>query len=341
VSERRRTTIIDVGRRAGVSTKTVSRVLNDEPHVSAAVKARVHEAASALDYHPNLFARALVQRRSHLIGLVYENPSPSYVVELQKGVIHRLRDSDYRLVVVPILSIAEHGHEVVGLLRSAALDAVLLAPPASDDPRILRDLAAAGICCARVAPTRDMDASPGTYMDDVAAAREIAGYLIGLGHREIGVITGDPTHRSVGLRLDGYAEAFAAAGVAMRPERIATGLYTRAGGHAAAHRLLDRPDPPTALLAQNDDMAAGALIAARERGLTIPDSVSIVGFDDSEVARVAWPQVTTVRQPVFEMAAAAADMVIALLEGEPSVAPRLHGHRLVIRGSAGPPFIKG
>jgi len=304
-SDRRRTTITDVGRRAGVSTKTVSRVLNGEPHVSEAVKARVRDAAHALDYHPNMFARALVQRRSHLIGLVYENLSPSYVVELQKGVIHRLRDSHYRLVVVPILAIAERRREVVGLLRSAALDAV-----------------------------------PGTYMDDVAAAREIAAYLIGLGHREIGVITGDPGHPSVELRLRGYGQAFAAAGLAMPADRIATGLYTRAGGHRAAHRLLDRADLPTALLAQNDDMAAGALIAARERGLSVPDALSIAGFDDAEVARVAWPQVTTVRQPVFEMAQAATDMVIALLEGEPIAAPRLHGHQLVIRASTGAPPVR-
>jgi len=340
VTDRRRTTIIDVGRRAGVSTKTVSRVLNGEPHVSPGVKARVEDAAKALDYHPNLFARALVQRRSHLIGLVYENPSPSYVVELQKGVIHRLRDSHYRLVVIPILSIAEHGREVVGLLRSAALDGVLLGPPASDDPGILKDLAQAGIRCARVAPTSDMDAPSGTYMDDVAAAREIAAYLIGLGHREIGIITGDPAHPSVSLRMDGYAQAFAAAGLAIRPDRIETGLYTRPGGHAAALRLLDRLDRPTALLVQNDDMAAGALIAARERGLSVPEDLSIVGFDDSEVARVAWPQLTTIRQPVFEMAAAATDMVIAQLEGDPIAAPRLHAHRLVVRGSAGAPPLR-
>jgi LacI family transcriptional regulator len=337
----RRTTIIDVGRRAGVSTKTVSRVFNNEPHVSEALKERVHAAARALDYHPNVLAQALVRRRSHLIGLLYEKPSPSYVVELQRGVLERLRDERYRLVVIPLSSIAERPGEVVGVLRSAALDGVVLAPPASDNPRILDDLAAAGIRCARIAPTRRLDAAPSNTIDDVTAAREVAEHLIGLGHRDIAIIKGDPTHASSEARLLGYSQALHAAGIAMRLDWLEQGLFTRDSGYQAGRRLLERAERPTAILAQNDDMAVGALIAARELGLDVPGALSIVGFDDSEVAQVSWPRITTVRQPVFEMAVSATDMVIAQLEGLEHPARREHFHQLIVRESSAPPPRRG
>lgn len=317
--------------------KTVSRVLNNEPNVTEDIRRRVRESAEALNYHPNVLAQALVRRRSHLIGLVYENPSPSYVVELQMGVLDRLRNERYRLVVIPVSSVSKRAGEVVGLLRSAALDGVVLAPPASDNPRILKDLAAAGIRFARIAPTRDIDAGPSNLLDDVAAAHEAADHLLGLGHRDIAVIKGDPTHASSAMRMEGYERAFAEAGARIRPDLIEQGLFTRDSGHAAALRLLRLPDPPTAILAQNDDMALGALMAARETGVRVPEDLSIVGFDDSEVSRIAWPSITTVRQPVFEMAVAAADMVLAQLEHGEVRPRRLHPHRLILRESSGPP----
>ena len=331
----RRSTIVDVGLKAGVSTKTVSRVFNDQPNVTDEVRRRVREAAAELDYHPNVLAQALVRRRSHLIGLVYENPSPSYVVELQRGVIERLRDARYRLVVIPVTSVADREHEIVGLLRSAALDGVVLAPPASDNLRILADLSAAGIRFGRIAPTRALDAGHSNNVDDIAAAREIAQHLIALGHRDIAIIKGDPTHPSSTVRMEGYSQAFLEAGLTM--DRIEQGLFTRESGYDAAARLFDGPTRPTAIIAQNDDMAVGALLAARERGLRTPEDVSIVGFDDSEVSRITWPRITTIRQPVFEMAVAATDMVIGQLEGI-EVADRVdHAHQLLVRESSGPP----
>jgi len=333
----KRTTIVDVGRLAGVSAKTVSRVLNDEPHVSPAVKQRVREAADALDYHPNVFAQALVRRKSNMIGLIYENPSPSYVVELQRGVLERLTNERYQLVVIPIRSVQEHAGEVVGMLRSAALDGVVLAPPASDNPIILNQLKDARILCARIAPTRMIDVAPSNLIDDVAAAREIADYVIGLGHREIAIIRGDPTHASTEARMLGYMQAFSKAGIELRLERIEPGLFTFDSGLAAGRDIFTRGDRPTAILAQNDDMAVGAMMAAREFGLSIPDDVSVVGFDDSEVSRITWPRLTTVRQPVFEMAIAATEMLIAQLEDREVTARITHPHELLIRESAAPP----
>lgn len=336
----RRTTIVDVARQAGVSTKTVSRVFNDEPNVREEVRLAVRSAAEALNYHPNVLAQALVRRRSHLIGLVYENPSPSYVVELQMGVLDRLKSERYRLVVIPVASVAEREREVVGLLRSAALDGVVLSPPASDNHRILADLAAAGIRFARIAPTRTLEAGAVNLLDDAAAAREIAEHLISLGHVDIAVIRGDPGHAASSERMKGYNQAFLAAGLALRPDRVEEGLFTRESGYEAALRLFDRADRPTAILAQNDDMAVGALLAAREQGLRVPEDLSIVGFDDSEVSRISWPRITTVRQPVFEMAVAATGQVIAQLEGGDVELRREHPHQLFIRESSGPPPLR-
>ena len=136
----KRATIVDVARMAEVSAKTVSRVVNNEPHVTEAVKTRVREAMRALRYHPNVAAQGLVRSRSYLIGLVYEKPSPSYVVELQKGALERLHGERFRLVVLPVESVTEREEEIIALLRSAALDAVLLAPPASDNAALMREL---------------------------------------------------------------------------------------------------------------------------------------------------------------------------------------------------------
>lgn len=333
----KRATIVDVGRRAGVSPKTVSRVLNGEPHVTPAVQQRVRDAAEALHYHPNMLARALVRQRSMLLGLVYENPSASYVVELQRGMLTRLVGEPYRLVVFPIASIIARSGEVAGLLRSAGLDGVVLAPPAADDLRILQDLAAVGISCARIGPSRAIEAAPSNIVDDITAAREIAAHVIELGHRSVGIIKGHASHAASEARTIGYSQAFYAAGLPMRLDLVEQGDFTRESGFAAAQRLLAQPDAPTAILAQNDDMAVGALLAARERGLMVPDDLTLVGFDDSEVSRICWPPLTTVRQPVFEMAREATDMVIAQLEGRPPVARHDHPHELLIRGSTAAP----
>ncbi|KQR82377.1 alanine racemase [Sphingomonas sp. Leaf343] len=284
-----------------------------------------------------MLARALVRQRSMLLGLVYENPSASYVVELQRGMLTRLANGPYRLVVFPIASIIERSGEVAGLLRSAGLDGVVLAPPAADDLRILNDLAAAGIRCARIGPSRGIELAPSNLVDDITAAREVAAHVIALGHRQVGIIKGLASHAASEARAMGYSQAFFAAGVPMRLDLVEQGDFTQESGHAAAHRLLARPDAPTAILAQNDDMAVGALLAARERGLTVPDDLTLAGFDDSEISRVCWPPLTTVRQPVFDMAVEATDMVIAQLEGRKATARQDHAHQLLVRASSAPP----
>ncbi|MEL7728396.1 LacI family DNA-binding transcriptional regulator [Citromicrobium bathyomarinum] len=344
----KRSTITDVAELAGVSIKTVSRALNGAPHVSADARARVQAAADELDYHPNIAAQSLIARRSFLIGLTYERPSPSYVVELQNGALSRLEDSRFRLVVLPFRDVANRQDELGRLLMRAGLDGVVLAPPACDQDALLAMLDRQKLPYARITPHREMDRGIVAAMDEVAAGQAIAAHLLELGHRHIGIIMGDPSHGASSARMEGYRRAFAEAGVSIDDGLVVTGDFTYEIGYEVAAELLNRTPRPTAILAQNDDMAVAAMAVVREAGLSVPVDVSIAGFDDSEVSRTVWPQLTTVRQPVSEMAWDATDRLIAALEadrkkgGGEEIAQTptrmgAHGYKLCVRGSTAPP----
>ena len=333
---RRRSTIVDVAREARVSIKTVSRVFNEAANVRPETRERVTEAATRLKYHPNVIAQGLVGRRSYLLGLFYENPSPNYVVELQLGVLDRLRDERYRMVVFPVESVSAVADDIVRLVRSAALDGVILTPPASDHPAILENLIEAQFPFVRIAPTTALDVAPRNTTNDVAASRLLVEYLIGLGHRRIGMIKGDPTHPSADERTRGYKQALQQAGIRLDESLIEQGMFNFASGLNAALRLLSQDDRPTAIFAQNDDMAAGVIAAAHDQGIAVPRELSVVGFDDSAIATVVYPRLTTIHQPVRDMAKAAADTLIAILEEKPFEAAIDHPFQLIVRESAAP-----
>ena len=328
---KKRSTIVDVAKLAEVSPKSVSRVFNNEPHITPTLRKKVLRAAEELNYHPNVMAQGLVRRQSYLIGLVYEKPSPSYVVELQRGALERLHGERYRLIVLPVESVSDHPRDVVATIRSAALDGVILAPPAADHPEVLDGLTQARIPFARITPQSREGVGLSTTMDDIAAGREIAQHVIGFGHKRIAIIKGDPDHPVSEQRLTAYRAAFDDAGIALLPELVETGDFSFESGYEATKRILSRKLRPTAILAQNDDMAVGAMSAARELGFEVPGDLSVVGFDDSEISRVVWPPLTTVRQPVVEMAHTAADMLLRELAGEEPGPTVVHTHSLVER----------
>ncbi|MEP3145092.1 LacI family DNA-binding transcriptional regulator [Qipengyuania citrea] len=335
--EKKRSTIVDVAKLAQVSPKSVSRVFNNEPHITPALRKKVLRAAEELNYQPNVMAQGLVRQQSYLIGLVYEKPSPSYVVELQRGALERLHGERYRLIVLPVESVSDHPRDVVATIRSAALDGVILAPPAADHPDVLDGLAQARIPFARITPQSREELGLATTMDDIAAGREIAEHVIGFGHRRIAIIKGDPDHPVSEQRLTAYRAAFADAGVEYLPELVETGDFSFESGYEATRRILSRKLRPTAIIAQNDDMAVGAMSAARELGFDVPGDLSVVGFDDSEISRVVWPRLTTVRQPVVEMAHTAADMLLRQLAGEDPGPTVVYTHSLVERLTVAPP----
>jgi len=334
-------TISDVAEIAGVSIKTVSRVFNEEPNVREETRQRVLQVVADLDYHPNIAARSLAGRKSFLIGLLYDNPCANYILGLQSGSLDRLRGDKWRLLVVPCEDSAlMGGKSTVSMVRAAGVGGVILTSPICDNAEIVNELLAARIPMVRIAPADSIGANqvaPSVGMDDRSAAAEITRHLIEQGHRRIGIILGDPTHSSNNERWTGFRRAMDEAGLELDPSLIGHGLYTFESGLEAARPLLDRPDRPTAIFAQNDDMAAAAIIAAGELGIAVPSELSVAGFDDSQIASTVWPRITTIRQPIRAMAQAATDALVKIMEGSHRVLEhRVMPYELIVRGSTGP-----
>ncbi|MFT4074232.1 MAG: LacI family DNA-binding transcriptional regulator [Asticcacaulis sp.] len=306
-------TINDVARLAGVSIKTVSRVMNDEPNVREETRTKVKEAAARLHYRPNLLARSLAGSRSFLIGLLYDNPSSSYVIDLQQGVIERCRQSGYHVLSEPQDSLApDIGRAIASLLATIRLDGVVLTPPLCDMAVVLDAVEAAGVPYVRVSPSLFPGRSALVEMDDVQAAYEMTKFLLAHGHTDIGFVRGHPEHGSSHRRYDGFAKAMHEAGIEPPSHRIAQGYNSFASGLEAARALFRDPgDLPAAIFASNDEMAFGVMAYAQQTGARVPDQVSVVGFDDTPGSVIVWPHLTTIRQPVTDLAYAAADMLLS------------------------------
>jgi LacI family transcriptional regulator len=335
-------TIIDVAKKAGVSIKTVSRVMNKEPTVHADTRARVQEAVNELNYRPQLSARSLAGAKSFLIGLLYYDPSAAFVAGVQQGATRGCRDAGRHLVVE---SLQENGADVQAQIESmlAALrpDGMILTPPLCDNPAILEVLRANRTPCVLISPAGEGHGMARVCMDDALAAEELTNLLISLGHTAIAFIEGDQAASD--RRRDGYERALKAHAIAVDPALVIPGSFDFEAGVAAARQLFDRAKPPTAIFAANDDMALGALTEAQRRGIAVPHDVAIVGFDDSRAATLVWPELTTVRQPLAEMAMAAVDMLLsghAKLDAHLPAPVRVLPHEVIVRGSTAAP-VKG
>jgi LacI family transcriptional regulator len=268
-----RTRIQDVAAAAGVSIKTVSRVMNNEPGVRPEKCARVRAAMAELDYQPSLHARSLAGKRSRLLGLVYENPSPNYVFDIQSGAMARCREAGLRLIVQSCNDLDDTLiAEVLAMAEQTHVDGLIIAPPLSGNRALIAALDARGLPFVRIAPDGVAHSSPYVEMDDEAAAREMTAYLLGLGHRRIGFIAGHPDHHSSRLRASGYRAELASRGIDPAGQPLEQGFNDYASGREAARRMLSKANRPTAVFASNDDMAAGLILAAHELGSTCPAS---------------------------------------------------------------------
>lgn len=204
----------------------------------------------------------------------------------------------------------------------------------SDDPDILQELTASAMPFARVAGDANVHPTDSVTIDDEAAAVDLMNYLLELGHRKIAIVIGDPTHRSAELRLEGYRRALREAGIEGNSDYEVQGGFSFASGLVAGRKLLSLPNRPTAIFASNDDMAAAVMQVAYDAGIAVPDDLTVVGFDDSAIATMVSPQITTVRQPIFEMTRDAADMLLRQMEsGEISPAQRID-YKLIVRQSS-------
>jgi LacI family transcriptional regulator len=300
-------TITDVAKHAGVSMKTVSRVLNNEPNVAQKTRDHVKAVATKLRYTPNLAARGLATSKSYLLALMYDNPSPNYIAHIQRGAIDACRETGYHLVVEPLsLGSAKTDDEQAQAIRSVLdhlpVDGVILTPPLCDSQAVMDTLEELKIDYVRVGP-RDGGTDPFVSMDDDAAAHDMTEHLLKLGHKRIGFIKGHVAHSATAARFNGYCRALTAAGVEVRHRFVTTGDFSFASGVDAAKTLLALPadQRPTAIFASNDDMAAAVVAVAGELGLSVPQDLSVCGFDDTPLAQTVWPPLTTVKQPIYRM----------------------------------------
>ncbi len=315
-------TIYDVAARAGVSIKTVSRVMNAEPNVRPATRDRVTAAAEALGYHPNLSARSLAGSRSFVIVAFVDaaltmdhwrsERGADYLTRIQLGATTQCREAGYHFMV----ELIDHAtprvrQEVKSLLAALQPDGVLLTPPSSDDEIVLDLLRESATPYVRLGPEHTAGGGLRMRMDDRAAAAGMTGHLIGLGHQRIGFVVGDPRYGASLARREGFLQAMAAAGLPVREAWVQQGDFTFQSGAEAGAALMAASERPTAIFASNDDMALGCLAALGEAGISTPEDVSVAGFDDSSGARFSRPQLTTLRLPLVEMATYAARKLIS------------------------------
>lgn len=333
-------TINDVARLAGVSKKTVSRVINRSPLLNEETRERVEAVIRETGYVPNPQARALALRRNFLIGLVHDNPSAQTVLNVQQGILGALRDTEFEMVVRPVdRGSATMLADVRDFVSRQRPFGVILLPPISENDQLAelcRDLG-----CRYVRMGSAQLDEPGNMVasNDRQAVEEATRYLISQGHRRIGLITGPHGFRSARERRQGFEDALSEAGIKLPRSLIADGNYTFESGISATQSLLDVSPRPTAIFASNDDMAAGVLLAARQRGLSVPEQLSIVGFDDQPLAARVWPPLTTVHWPMEAMGRSAALKLIAdMIDEDNGVEePSMFVSTLVKRGSVAPP----
>jgi LacI family transcriptional regulator len=329
-------TINDIARLAGVSKKTVSRVINNSPLVHEETREKVLALMKQLGYTPDPQARGLAFRRSFLIGMVYDNPTAQYIVNMQYGALDALRDSGYELVVHPCDSTKENYIE--GVRRFALqqkLHGVILVPRVSEDEQLAAALRDIGVRYVRIASVQLDEPERMLVTREREAGAEAANYLESLGHRTLGLITGPRRYRSSVERGGGFLGGLSQRGIELPPDYTYEGGYTFESGVAGAEYLLAKSPRPTAIFACNDEMAAGVYKAAMRRGLNIPSELSVVGYDDSPLASQLWPALTTIHSPIRDIGRQAAQ---ALLRDEADTAaslpPTTVTPRLVVRDSS-------
>jgi LacI family transcriptional regulator len=333
-----RTAIGDVAARAGVSIATVSRVLNGRPDVAPATRDLVLRHVRDLGYTSSRSARALAGKRTGLVGFVVPFAQNDYFTGIIEGASEALYEHDARLVLCPTHHRKDREASVLDHLMHGMTDGSLLVLPA-ESMEELRQLKRLNSPFVVVDPSALPDDDiPAVSATNWAGARKATEHLVGLGHTRIGVITGHHGWCSSIDRLAGYHSALLAAGIPIVPEYVREADFEIEGGKLAALELLALPNRPTAIFAMNDQMAVGVLRAARERSLSVPGELSIIGFDDVTLASITSPALTTVMQPLQEMGRLAVTLLYRQIQGQPLDAYRVElSTKLVVRDSTAPP----
>jgi len=337
-SRARRATIRDIADAAGVSVATVSRVINQRPDVAPETRDAVLRHVRAHNFTTNRSARALSVGRTGYIGFTMPYVRADYFAAILAGAVEAAFERGTRLVLCATLHEHEREVSLLETLQDGTTDGAIILLPEETNAE-LETLQASGYPFVVADPRVPLgDGIPAVSAAHRAGAKAAADHLLSLGHRRIAHISGPRSWAASEERIEGYHAALAAAGVLPAEGLLAEGDFEIPGGYAAACRILDAREPPTAIFASNDNMAVGAVRAARERGLSVPADLSVVGFDDGEVARSVTPALTTVRQPLGELGRTAVSLLQRLVDRQRVETLRVElGTRLVVRDSTAPP----
>lgn len=314
-------TINDVARIAGVSKRTVSRVINGSLSVGDATRTRVEKVISELKYSPNTQARGLASSRSYLLGLIYDNPDALYLDDVQRGVLEVCSNLGYELVVHPCRYRSETlVQDSLRFMQRSKLDGVIVLPPVSESETLAQALKESGSAYVRLSSVAVDEAKHIVVSDDRAAAAEMARYFAQLGHESIAFISGPQRYKSSTERMEGFQLGLSAYGIKLREDWIIEGNNTYETGIECARKLLQQDTIPTAIFANNDQMAAGVLKVAHSLGIKVPEQLSVAGFDDNMLASRVIPALTTIKRPVRQMALLATSKLIMSIENNDKAA---------------------
>lgn len=331
----------DIADTAGVSAMTVSRVMNKDPKVGERTRERIEKIAKEMGYQPNLAARNLVSSRSFVLGVMCDHVNSSYANQFLLGCLNECRKNGYHIVIDETLRDTQKSIDIANeLVNGMQAEGIILLPPVCDEKELTMALLEMDVPFIRIAPNEQTNISPVICMDDYRAAYQMTCHLIEQGHKRIAHITGRMTQRVSEFRLQGFKDALFDNKLSLPDAYIQEGDFSYKTGNELAQVLFNLPEAPSAIFAGNDDMAAGALAAAQMCGRKVPEQVAIAGYDNVELARLVWPNLTTVEQPVMKMAELAVELLttrkqVAKKQQEKVPKQKLHilKHDLILRAS--------
>jgi LacI family transcriptional regulator len=335
-------TISEVAEAAGVSPMTVSRVVNGQSAVRDTTREAVLKAIRELNYSPNTAARSLARADPTHLGLLYSNPSAGYLSKFLVGAMEGAREAGCQLVVDSCAEEVNDERAAAARLVEDMVEGAILTAPLSEFPHVMAEFNAADVPVVQVAVGKMPSPGLNVRINDCRAAYEITRHLLEMGHRKIGFIRGHPNQSASGERWRGFAMALKEEGLDAAQAPTEQGYFSYKSGFAAAERLLTQHPDLTAIFASNDDMAAATINVAHIHGRHVPNNLSVVGFDDTAMATTVWPELTTVRQPIEDMATTAVQLLLdglrARRDGE-TIRPveRVLDHAVIIRDSTAPP----
>lgn len=333
-------TINDVAAAAQVSIRTVSRVLNESGAVNQSTRLKVREVIDRLGFTPNSRARGLAAGRSYLLGVVQDDPNTHVIGVFQRGIAERCSAAGYELIVHS----SQFGDErlvedITNFVHRSRVDGLVLLPPISERADLAKAMQQMGVPLVGIAAVRVPSYRAMLIGDERRGGELAAEHFVALGHRKIAIINGPSQFYSSNEREQGFRTCLERHGIDLPPSYVRDGNYRFDLGFKAANELLSLPDPPTAIFASNDNMAAATIKAAVLRNLVVPADLSVIGFDDSDVAAMLTPALSTIHRPLREMGVEATERLLAIISGsnDQRLTDLVVPLELVLRDSTAPP----